>query len=165
VTSAEAAEPFRSIIDPDHESFLKPGDMPARIREFCRSTGQPEPADEGAVIRTALDSLALKYRQIIERIENLRGRPISQINIVGGGVQNELLCQLTADVTGRKVIAGPIEATAIGNVVVQAMGLGEIGSLEEGRDLVRRSFEMATYEPQSVPGVEEAYERSIGMRT
>ncbi|MCX6344850.1 MAG: rhamnulokinase [Armatimonadetes bacterium] len=146
---AAAAEPFRSVIDPDHESFLKPCDMPEKIREYCRNTNQPVPQDEGAVIRAALDSLALKYKWVIERMEELRGRKIDQINIVGGGVQNTLLCQLTADVTGRRVIAGPVEATAIGNVLVQAMGLGQIGSLDKAREIVRDSFDLVTYEPRA----------------
>lgn len=163
VERAAAAKPFRSLVNPDHESFLKSGDMPARIREYCRNTSQPVPEDEGAVIRTALESLALKYRLIIERMESLRGNRISQINVVGGGVQNELLCQLTADVTGRTVIAGPVEATAIGNVLVQAMGLGAIGSLKEGREIVRNSFDLVTYEPKMIEGLDDAYERFVKL--
>jgi len=163
IERAAASKPFRSLVDPDHESFLKPCDMPAKIREFCRNTGQPIPEDEGAVIRAAIDSLALKYRVIIERMESLRGGAIGRINVVGGGVQNELLCRLTADVTGRPVIAGPVEATAIGNVLVQAMGLGAIASLEEGRQIVRNSFDLVTYEPMPIDGVDEAYERFVKL--
>lgn len=159
VKSAEAAQPFKSIIDPDYESFLKPCDMPQKIRDYCRSTGQPIPETEGEVTRAALDSLALKYRWVIEQIETMRGRSIQQVNVVGGGVQNQLLCQLTADITGRTVIAGPIEATAIGNVLVQAMGLGVIKSLEECRQIVRNSFAMAAYTPNPAAGVDEAYAR------
>ncbi|MCE5198560.1 MAG: rhamnulokinase family protein [Armatimonadota bacterium] len=153
---AESAQPFRSIIDPDDESFLKPCDMPERIREFCKKTGQPVPEDEGAVIRTALDSLALKYRWVISSIESLTGKTIPQINIVGGGVNNKLLCRLTADVTGKPVLAGPSEATAIGNILVQAMGLGQLNSLQECREIVRNSFDLDSYTPQPLPEVEEA---------
>lgn len=153
---AAAAEPFRSLVDPDDSAFLKHGDMPARIREYCRRTGQAVPEDEGAVVRTALDSLALKYRWVLERLEELVGRRLEPLHIVGGGTQNQLLCQLAADVTGRTVIAGPVEATAIGNVLVQALALGHIGSLEQGREIIRRSFDVITYEPRADSRAEDA---------
>ena len=156
---AASAEPFRSIVDPDDVSFLKPGDMPARIREFCKRTGQPIPETEGQVIRTALDSLALKYRWVLERLETLVGRRLDPIHIVGGGIQNTLLNQLAANVTGRPVVTGPVEATAIGNILVQAIGLGHIGSIEEGREIVRKSFEVVTYEPQPDSRIEDSYAR------
>ena len=156
---AEAAEPFRAIVNPDDPVFLKPGDMPARIREFCKQTNQPAPDDEGSVARTALDSLALKYRWVLERLEMLMGSRLEPVHIVGGGIQNRLLCQLTADVTGRQVVAGPVEATAIGNVLVQAIALGQIGSLEEGRGIVRRSFDVVTYDPRPDSRIEGAYGR------
>ena len=154
---ASSAEPFRSIVDPDDDSFLKPGDMPSRIRDFCKRTNQPIPETEGQIIRTALDSLALKYRWVLERLEQLVGRRLDPIHIVGGGIQNTLLNQLAANVTGRPVVTGPIEATAIGNILVQAIGLGHIGSIEEGREIVRNSFEVVTYDPQPDPRIEEAY--------
>jgi rhamnulokinase len=156
---ASSAEPFRSIVNPDDASFLKPGDMPARIREFCAKSNQPVPQDEGSVVRTALDSLAFKYRWVLERLEMLMGRRLEPIHIVGGGIQNTLLCQLTADVTGRPVVAGPVEATAIGNILVQAMGLGYVSSIEHLREIVRNSFEMTTYEPVPDPRIEEVYAR------
>ena len=154
---AASAEPFRSIVDPDDVSFLKPGDMPSRIRDFCKKTSQPVPESEGQVVRTALDSLALKYRWVLERLEQLVGRRLDPIHIVGGGIQNTLLNQLAANVTGRPVVTGPVEATAIGNILVQAIGLGRIGSIEEGREIVRKSFEVVTYEPQSDSRIEAAY--------
>ena len=160
---AASAEPFRSIVDPDDVSFLKPGDMPSRIREFCKRTGQPIPESEGQVIRTALDSLALKYRWVLERLEMLVGRRLDPIHIVGGGIQNTLLNQLAANVTGRPVVTGPVEATAIGNILVQAIGLGHIGSIEEGREIVRKSFEVVTYEPQSDSRIEDAYAKFQGL--
>lgn len=156
---ASAAEPFSSFVDPDDVSFLKPGDMPSRIREFCKRTDQPVPEDEGSVVRTALDSLALKYRWVLERLEDLMGAPLSPIHIVGGGSQNALLNQLTANATGRPVVAGPVEATAIGNILVQAIGLGHIGSIDEAREIVRKSFDVVTYEPEPDGRVEEAYSR------
>lgn len=160
---AAAAEPFRSLVDPDDQSFLKPGDMPSRIREFCSRTNQPVPDDVGSVVRTALDSLALKYRWVLERLEMLTGNRLDRIHMVGGGTQNTLLCQLAANVTGRPVIAGPVEATAIGNIIVQAIGLGHIGSLEQGREIVRGSFEVIGYESQSEGATEDAYGRFLDM--
>ena len=144
---AKASEPFEYLVDPDAALFVTPGDMPARIVEFCRNGGQAAPQTKGAIIRCALDSIALKYRYVLGCLEGLVGRRLEPIHIVGGGTQNRLLCQLTADVTGRSVIAGPIEATAIGNILLQAIARGEIGSLAEGREIVRRSFPMITYEP------------------
>ncbi len=162
---ASQAESFRSIVDPDDSSFLKPCDMPSRIREFCKRTGQPVPETEGQVVRTALDSLALKYRWVLERLEALMGRRLEPINIVGGGIQNKLLCQLTANVTGRPVVAGPVEATAIGNILVQAMGLGHISSIDQAREIVRNSFDLTTYDPQPDPRVDEVYAKFVGLLT
>jgi len=156
---AANAEPFKSVIDPDDVSFLHPGDMPARIREFCKKTNQPVPDHVGEVIRCALDSLALKYRWVLEGLESLMGQRIEPIHIVGGGTQNKLLCQLAANVTNRSVIAGPVEATAIGNILIQALALGHIHSLDEGREIVRRSFDVVTYEPRHDERVEAAYQR------
>ncbi|MBX3014262.1 MAG: rhamnulokinase [Caldilineaceae bacterium] len=148
---AAGATPFQAIIDPDHASFLKPSepgdDMPSRIQARCQAAGQVVPTAPGAIIRCALESLALKYRLVLERLETILGHPLEPIHIVGGGTQNRLLCQLTADATGRPVVAGPVEATAIGNLIVQAIALGHLRSLREGRELIRRSFEVVTYEP------------------
>ena len=156
---AAQAEPLRSLVDPDYTEFLKPGDMPARIREFCRMTGQPVPEDKGAVVRCALESLALKYRWVLGCLEEILGRRLEPIHIVGGGTQNRLLNQFAADATGRRVVTGPIEATAAGNVIAQAMALGHIGSLEEGRRVVRESFDVETYEPSGGGKWDEAYTR------
>jgi rhamnulokinase len=148
---AAQATPFSAIIDPDHPVFLKPSepgnDMPSRIQARCQASGQVVPTSKGAIIRCALESLALKYRWVLEKLELILGHPLDPVHIVGGGTQNRLLCQLTADATGRQVIAGPVEATAIGNVMVQAIALGQLGSLAQGRDLIRRSFEVVSYEP------------------
>jgi rhamnulokinase len=158
---AAAAPPFVSLIEPDHPSFLPHGDMPARIRAFCQATGQPTPEDPGAVVRCALESLALKYRWVLERLEEMLGQSLKVLHIVGGGTQNTLLCQFTADATGRPVQAGPIEATALGNILMQALALGHVSSLEEAREVVRHSFDVIAYEPQNPAAWEEAYGRYL----
>ena len=137
--------------------------MPTRIIEFCKKTNQPVPETVGAVIRCALDSLAMRYRWVAEHLDKLAGRRLSTINIVGGGTQNTLLCQLTADVTGRTALAGPIEATAIGNVIVQAIGLGHIGSISEAREIVRSSFDIIPYNPQPNSRIDEAYAKFLTL--
>ncbi|MFQ6057536.1 MAG: rhamnulokinase family protein [Anaerolineae bacterium] len=156
---AAEAEPFGGLVDPDDPRFLPPGDMPQRIQSYCAETGQPVPESKGAIVRCALESLALTYRLVLERLEEMLGRELSIIHIIGGGSQNPLLNQFTADATGRTVIAGPVEATSIGNILMQALALGHIASLEEGRELVRRSFEMTAYEPGERAGWDEAYRR------
>ena len=158
---AEAAPPFGPLIDPDATAFLRPPDMPSAIRSFCTDTGQVPPENKGEMVRCILDSLALKYRWVLERIEEMQGRPVSVIHVVGGGSQNRLLCQFTADATGRPVVAGPVEATAVGNITVQAMALGQLSSVEDGRALVRRSFETTTYEPQERGAWDELYGRLL----
>lgn len=165
LTAAAAAAPGLSVlIDPDDERFLPPGDMPERIRAYCTQTSQAPPADEGATIRCVLDSLALKYRQVLQQLETVLGRRLETIHIVGGGIQNELLCQLTADATGRPVIAGPAEATGIGNLLVQAMGLGWVSSLADIRQVVIDSFEPRHYEPSADTAAwDEAYGRFTAL--
>ena len=158
---AAQSEPFAAIIDPDYADFLKPGDMPARIRSFCVRTGQCAPASPGAIVRCALESLALKYRWILAKIEAMIGYRLEPIHIIGGGTQNRLLNQFTADATGRRVITGPIEATAIGNLLTQAVALGDIGSFEEARSVVKQSFTPEVYEPKSSTGWAEAYQKLL----
>ena len=135
--------------------------MPSAIRSFCTDTGQVPPENKGEMVRCILESLALKYRWVLERIEEMQGRPVSGIHVVGGGSQNRLLCQFTADATGRPVVAGPVEATAVGNITVQAMALGHLSSVEDGRALVRRSFETSTYEPCERAPWDEMYGRLL----
>jgi rhamnulokinase len=144
---AEAAPAAGPLVDPDHPAFLRPGDMPSRIRRFCEETGQGPPEDPAAVARCVFESLALKYQYAIEQAAQLTGRPMAKIHVVGGGAQNWLLCQLTADAARLPVVAGPVEATAAGNVMVQAFARGRVGSLREIRDVVRRSFDASIYEP------------------
>ncbi len=153
---ARQAAPLKTIIDPDDPSFAKPGDMPARLAEYCVRVGQPVPENEGALVRCLLEGLALKYRWVLARLESLLGKRLEPIHIVGGGTQNKLLSQLTADATGRTVIAGPVEATAIGNLLVQMIATGHLASLEEARELVRRSFETETFTPSSERGAWDA---------
>jgi rhamnulokinase len=148
VALAEAAAPRRSIVDPDAPEFLAPGDMPTAIRAYCRSAGQPEPEDVGALVRCCLESLALKYRWVIEALERLTGRQITTIRVVGGGSQNSLLCQLTADACGRPVVAGPVEATALGNILVQAVATGHLPDIAAGRRAVAESFPQMVYLPK-----------------
>jgi rhamnulokinase len=139
------------LVDPDHPTFLPPGDMPSRIRCFCEETGQDLPEEPASVARCVFESLALKYRYAIDQAQSLTGRTVGTVNVVGGGSQNDLLCQLTADAARLPVVAGPVEATAIGNVMVQAFAQGRVGSLEEIRAVVRDSFETSTYEPGGDP--------------
>src|SRR5581483_9768543 len=161
VALAERAPAFRALIDPDDSLFLRPGDMPARIAEYCADTNQPVPQDHGALVRCALESLALKYRFQLERLEMLLGKKLDVIHIVGGGTQNKLLSQFTADATGRHVITGPVEATALGNVLLQMLALGHIASLAEGRQVIRQSFDVSTYEPRPNRAWDDAYARFI----
>ena len=161
---AAQAAPFRSLIDPDWPDFLKPGDMPARIIAFCRLAHQPIPETRAQIIRCALESLALKYRQTIESLEHILGHRLEPLHIVGGGTKNRLLNQFAANAAGRRVITGPVEAAAIGNILVQAIALGELASLAEARAVVRQSFDVAAYEPQEFARWDEAYARFCALQ-
>jgi rhamnulokinase len=145
------------MLDPD--AFSVPGDMPRQVADYCRKTGQQPPATCGEYARTILESLALRYRQVLESLQKLGNRKIDTIHIVGGGSRNMVLNQFVADCTGRRVIAGPSEATAIGNVLVQALGAGELKSLDDVRAVVRRSFAPVTVEPHPSKDWDQAYER------
>jgi rhamnulokinase len=160
---AEAAPAFASVVNPDDPGFILPANMPQALADFCRKTHQPAPKDPGAVIRCALESLALRYRWVLERLEELLGRKLETIHVVGGGCQNTLLCQFTADACNRPVLAGPVEATAIGNVLIQAIGLGILSSLAEAREVVRNSFEVRTYLPKESGQWEEPYQRFLNF--
>jgi rhamnulokinase len=159
MTQAAAAEPFRSLVDPDDASFLAPADMPTALRDWCRKNGQPVPETAGQLVRCALESLALKYRKVLGWLEELTGEKIEVIHIVGGGTQNELLNQFAADACGLPVVTGPIEATALGNVLVQARTAGVVGSLGEIREIVRHSSTMKEYEPKEKQKWDAAYQR------
>lgn len=160
---AGEAPAFGPIIDPDYSGFILPQSMPQAIADQCRKTGQQAPEGVGAVVRCALESLALRYRWVLGKLEALSGRHLEVIHIVGGGSQNELLCQWTADACQRVVLAGPVEATAIGNVMVQAIGLGALGSLADAREVIGRSFEVRRYEPRAEARWDEHYARFLTL--
>ena len=163
VEAAEAAAPWRSVIDPEDPRFYDPPSMSAAFREFCAQTGQPEPSDPGSLARCAFDSLALAYRRVRDDIESLRQNRITHVRIVGGGCQNRLLNQLTADACGIPVGAGPVETSALGNACMQLRALGVFGSLAELRDAVRRSFAPDDFVPRAaVP--DEVWQRFQGFR-
>jgi rhamnulokinase len=160
---ASEAAPFSVLVNPDDSLFLAPGDMPARIHEFCQRTGQTPLASKGALVRCALESLAFKYRWVIEKLEELINRPITAVHIVGGGAQNRLLNQFAANATGRTVVTGPVEATALGNILMQMLAMGQINSLREGRAVIRRSFPVETYQPQETQAWSDAYARYLKL--
>jgi rhamnulokinase len=155
-----AHEPgFQHTVDPDSESFLRPPDMPAAIDQFCARTQQPAPASPGAYVRAVLESLAFKYRLVLQNLEQLTGRRIERIRIIGGGSKNRLLNQFTANATGRITLAGPAEATALGNVAVQVLASGGASSLKEVRQMVERSFSIEIFEPVETDKWEKQFER------
>ncbi len=156
---SSAAKPLAFLINPDDPSFLAPNNMPEAIREFCRKTGQGVPADEGAIVRCALESLALAYRRVLGSLEELIDGRIHKIHIVGGGTQNRQLCQAAADACQRRVIAGPIEATAIGNLMMQAVAADYISSISQAREIIRQSFTVDEYQPRDGATWDAAYER------
>src|SRR5919206_581674 len=156
---AQAAPAFRALIDPNHPAFVAPDDMPAAIRERCRATGQPVPEQEGEIVRCALESLALTYRKTFEELAEVLGRPIAAVHIAGGGSQNRLLCQFTADALALPVLAGPVEATALGNLLVQMRSAGLVSSLAEMREIVRHSVTLERFEPREHAAWDEAYRR------
>jgi len=161
---ARDAKPFKSLICPDSGDFFSPPDMPEAICAFCHDHGEPVPASMGEIVRCVLESLALQYRVVLNQLREIQPRDIQTVHIVGGGCQNKLLCQLTADATGLPVIAGPVEAAAIGNLMVQAIAGGHVKSLAEAREIVRRSFEPAQYEPHNDADWDAAFERFNHLR-
>jgi len=157
------AKPRVSFVNPDAPEFLAPDNMPQAVCEFCRKTNQAVPESEGAVLRCALDSIAMKFRHVLSMCEELVGGRIETIHVVGGGTQNRQLCQAGADACGRRAVAGPVEATATGNIMMQAVAAGEVGSIAEAREVIRRSFEVDEYEPQNTAAWDEAYGRFLDI--
>ena len=155
--AAAAASPFTAVIDPD--VFLEPGDMPAKISRYCQATGQQAPESEATISRTIFESLALKYREVVESLESLLGRRPETIHIVGGGSRNRVLNQFVADATGRRVISGPAEATAMGNILIQAIGAGEVSGLADAREIVRQSTKIEEFLPRMSGQWDHAYDR------
>jgi rhamnulokinase len=156
---ASETAPLVTLINPDDPSLVAPKDMPAAIRELCTRTGQTVPETEGSVIRTALESIALRYRMVLGFLEELIGGRIDTIHIVGGGTQNRLLCQMTAEACNRKVVAGPVEATAIGNLMMQAVAQGAVGSIAQAREVIRTSFSVQEFKPRQPQAWSDAYAR------
>jgi len=158
---ASKEAPFRCFIDPSDDSFMAPKDMPQAVKDYCAKTGQNVPETQGQIVRCIIESLALKYRYAIENLEKIIGRPINTVNMVGGGIKDTMLCQFTAEATGRKVVAGPTEGTAIGNLLIQAYALGEVKDLKEIRQVVRNSIPLTVYEPANKDAWDKAYEEFL----
>jgi sugar (pentulose or hexulose) kinase len=159
VKMAESAPACRYFFNPDESRFAAPTNMPAEIAAACTEAGQGTPSTEAEIVRAAFDSLALRYRMIFDWTEQLTAGSIETIHIVGGGVQNHLLCQMTADACQRRVVAGPVEATGIGNIAMQAIASGDVESISAAREIVRDSFEVREYLPRDAPMWNEAIER------
>ena len=160
IDEARAAEPFRSLINPDEASFSNPSDMVETIRTFCRSHRQPVPDTRGRLVRCIFESLALRYRHVFDSLRGLSERPLSVLHVIGGGSCNELLNQWTANATGVPVVAGPSEATAIGNIMLQAMAAGHTADLASMRRQVRGSVNLKTYMPADTAVWDEAYRKA-----
>ena len=158
---AEAARPFQAFIDVDDESFYSPGSMPEKVRNYCKKTGQHVPSDMGSIIRVVMESLALKYRNAVEGLEKITGRKVPALHIVGGGCKNTMLSQYTANLLKRPVTSGPVEATAIGNVMCQLIALREVDNLHQAREVVKRSFPIELYNPMDTELWDEAYARYL----
>lgn len=159
---AEAADANVALFDPDAQELLAPGEMPARVQAACDGTQSP-PSEPGEVVRSILTSLACKYRFVLERLQLVTERTFEVLHIVGGGAHNRLLCQLTADLTGLPVLAGPVEATALGNVLVQAIAVGEVGDLAQARELAAASSERVKYDPRAPKESTEIYDRFLSV--
>ena len=161
VQEAKKAEPLRSIINPDAPEFYAGGNMEKKIQEFCRKTGQPVPETIGQIARCVYESLALKYRLALESLEKMKGQRIDSLNIVGGPINNRFLNQLIADSIDRQVITGPVEGAAIGNLLTQAMALGDIADLQQLRQVVRNSESVETWTPNHTKAWEEAHHKML----
>ena len=154
---------YPSLIDPDAPEFVPAGNVPRRIQEYCRRTGQTVPKTKGEIVRCINESLAFKYRMNLEEIADCTGKTYDSIHMVGGGTQSKLLCQMTADACACRVVAGPVEATVMGNVALQLMAAGELDGLREVRELIQKSPDIAVYEPHTASETEEAYLRFKAM--
>ena len=158
---ALASEPFRSIINPDAPCFANPESMIQAIQHYCELTEQPVPETDGHLIRCIFDSLAMRYKQVFKDLQDMAPFPIEQLHIIGGGSQNELLNQFTSNALGVPVIAGPTEATAIGNVMMQAKACKMVGSIQEMRSLIRSSVQTTTFEPKGTDLWDDAYPKYL----
>ena len=158
---AGESEPFKCFIDPDDDMFYSPGRMPGKVAEYCMKTGQYVPRTKGEIMRCIMESLALKYREAVEGLEKIVGYDLPVIHVVGGGSKNTMLNRFTANSTGKRVIAGPVEATATGNLAMQLLALGEVSDISEARTIVRNSFPMQEYMPSEREEWDEAYGRYL----
>lgn len=161
---AAQAPAFTSLIDPDRDDFMNPLSMTRAIADFCKRTGQPVPKNEGAYVRCCLESLALQYRLVMQQLVEIHNIQFEKLHIVGGGTQNKLLNQFTADATGMPVVTGPVEATVIGNVIMQAIGLGHLDSLDQARQIIRQSFPMETYTPKETSIWNQQFDRFLKLK-
>jgi sugar (pentulose or hexulose) kinase len=160
---ASSAPAFSAFIDPDCPAFYNPSNMEQAITEFCRETGQKSPEGKGSFLRTVYESLALKYREVNEDIVRVCKKPTKVVHIVGGGSRNEMLNQFTANSLGLPVLAGPVEATAVGNLMVQAIGCGVVSSLHQAMPIIKKAFPIASYKPQNAVEWEKAYQKFISI--
>lgn len=163
---AEEAEPFKAFIDPDDPSFASPGDMPAKIQAYCERTGQHVPKKKGTILRIATESLALKYRVVLDKLRQLTGRDFTRVHMGGGGIQNTMLTQATADALGIEVLAGPVEATSCGNIITQMLATGYLPDIAAGRELIRKSLEIRMFSPRDTATWEQArarFRKTIGL--
>ncbi len=158
IEKAGKTDSFKAFIDPDYENFFNPPDMLAAIDNFCILSAQKKPCSEGEYVRIILESLALKYRYVLDQLAEISKKEIKKIHVIGGGTRNKLLCQFTANATGKKVIAGPAEGTAAGNILMQAMAHGQAGSLEEIREIIKNSFDLECYYPEDTKKWNRAYQ-------
>lgn len=159
VIEASKIKPFQFLIPCNDDCFLKPENMVLAVQKYCRNTGQLVPTTGGELARCIFDSLALTYRKTLGEISSITGDPVKYLHIVGGGVKNELLCQLTADVIEMPVVAGPVESTALGNIVVQMISTGELRTLKEARNIIMDSFAIKTYQPAVITNLDEVYHK------
>jgi rhamnulokinase len=165
LAQAATEPPLQHLVDPDDSSFVLPQHMPRAIAEFCAKSGQANPERPGAVARAILESLALKYRQVLESLESLVGTTFQEIRVVGGGSRNDLLNQFTADATGRRVLAGPVEATALGNIAMQMLATQAVASIEEARGIIATCLPARRFEPKNTERWEEAFQRFRALST
>lgn len=163
IAEAQAAEPFRSIINPDAGVFANPANMEEAIRQYCRDSGQPVPETRAQIVRCIFESLALRYREVLDNLRKLTSRSLSSLHVIGGGSRNDLLNQFTANSTGVTVYAGPSEATAIGNVMIQAMATGAASGIAEMRKMINRSIPLATFEPKDKEEWDAAYSKYLSV--
>ncbi len=162
--AVENADPFIAVIDVDHPDFFDPFNMPKKIQDYCLRTGQRVPETKGEIIRVVEESLALKYKQCILGLEEITGAPVPSLNIVGGGIKNKILSRFTANAIGRPVYAGPVEATAIGNLSCQLIALGEVSGIDQARDVIRNSFPIEAYQPVNTAAWDAAYEKLLDLQ-